>query len=286
MERERAVEINLIDLFFYVRKRVWIIILAAIVCAGAAFAVCKLYMTPQYVATTTAYILKKDAEGNKDVAYSDLQLAAQLAKDYQALIKTRTVASKVIETLGLNMSSSKLLGKLTVSSPGSSDTRILNISVRDEDPELAARIADCVREVAATELQRIMDTESLRTVDEAVVPTVPSSPAIKSNTLKGGLLGGAAAFAVIFIFFMLDDRIKTEEDVERYLQLNTVGTIPYCPELETVKTGDNKPGKNAPSKKKEEKNEKEENKEKKETNEKKTAQGSAGRKLRMSKPRK
>lgn len=251
MEKGNLVEINLVDLLFYVKKRVWILILAAIVFAGVTYGVCKYYMTPQYVATTMVYILKKDSDGkNEDLAYSDLQIATQLTKDYQVLIRTRNVTSEVIERLGLNMTSSELASKITITSPNSGDTRILNINVRDEDPQLAARIADCVREVAASEIQRIMDSESLRPIEDAQVPTTPSSPATKKNTITAGLLGGVVAFAVLFICFILDDRIKTEEDVERYLHLNTVGTIPYSVELETFKTGDKKSDKKDPPKKK------------------------------------
>ncbi|MCH5279571.1 MAG: polysaccharide export protein [Christensenellaceae bacterium] len=251
MERENSVEINLVDLFFYVKKRVWILILAAIVSVVATYAVCNFLITPEYLATTTVWVLKKDNNGsNSDLAYSDIQMATQLAKDYQVLIRTRNVTSKVIEILGLNMTSSQLAGKITVTSPNSGDTRILNINVRDEDPQLAARMANCVREVAISEIQRIMNSESLIALEDALDPDTPTSPATEKNTIIAGLLGGVAAFAVLFICFVMDDRIKNEEDVERYLHLNTVGTIPYCFELETVKAGDKKSGKKAPPKKK------------------------------------
>ena len=233
MEKEKSVEISIGDLFRFVIKRVWIILLAALVVGAAAFAVCSYFMTPQYVATARLYVLKRDRQGN-DLAYSDIQIATQLAKDYMMLISGRNFTEKVLQELSLNMSVAQLSEKVTVSSPGSGDTRVLQVNVRDEDPLLAARIADCVCEVAVNEVHRIMDAEVLNVVYDAEVPSSPSSPRTGRNTLLAALFGAFGAFAVLFVIFIMDDRIKTEEDVERYLNLNTVGTIPYCAGLETV----------------------------------------------------
>lgn len=234
MERENSAEINIIELFVFIRRRFWILILAAIVFAGATYGVCKYFMTPQYVASTRIYTLKQGSDNNQ-LVYSDLQVSTQLAKDYETLIVGRNVTSIVIKNLDLNMSNSQLAGKITVTMPGSGE-RTLQINVRDADPQLAAQIANEVCEVAREQLVSIMGMEAVNLVYEAEVPASPSSPATTRNSVIAGIIGAIAAFIVLLIYFVMDDRIKTEEDVERYLKLNTVGTIPYCEEFETART--------------------------------------------------
>ncbi len=54
----------------------------------------------------------------------------------------------------------------------------------------------------------------------------PSSPNLMKNLMMGGLLGMILAIAVIVVRFLMDDTIKTEEDVKKYLGLNTLASLP------------------------------------------------------------
>ena len=116
----------------------------------------------------------------------------------------------------------------SVSTP--TDTRILTIAVSDTDPMLAKKIADAVREASKTQIQSVMGIETVNTVEESNLPENPVSPNTKMNVLMGFVLGLILSIAVVIIRFMLDDTIKVQEDVEKYLGLSVLGMIP---ELET-----------------------------------------------------
>ena len=94
------------------------------------------------------------------------------------------------------------------------------------DPELAADISNTLAENIKEQIADIMGTEEPNTVEEAVVPTKPSSPSTMKNTLIGGALGVLLVSAVIILLHLLDDTIKNEEDVKKYLGLNTLAAIP------------------------------------------------------------
>ena len=72
----------------------------------------------------------------------------------------------------------------------------------------------------------MMNTDKPNTVEKAIVPKLPSSPNVPKNTMMGGLLGAVAVAAVIILLYLLDDTIKNEEDVRKYLQVNTLAAIP------------------------------------------------------------
>lgn len=229
MERSNTIEISLIELFYYIRKKFWIVILVALASGIGAFLVCKFVITPQYVASTRIYVLNR-ASDSSTVAYSDFQASSQLRKDYQELITGKNVTSEVIQTLNLNMTDAGLAQKISITSPD--DTRILQINVTDPDPNMAAYIANSVRDVAQRQIVQIMAIDAVNVVYEASVPKVPSSPHTIRDSAIMVMLGTLVTLVLLVIFFLVDDRIKTEDDVERYLNLSTIGVIPMTGTLQ------------------------------------------------------
>ena len=155
---------------------------------------------------------------------TDIQLSSYLTKDYTELIKSRTVAEEVIEKLGLNMSPESLMGQVTAQTKA--DTRIVTIIVQNEDPKLAQKLANAVREVSATQIVKVMGVQAVNVVDEANLPVAPSSPNVRKNVMSGGAWGCLVAIAIVLLRYLLDDTIKSDEDVERYLNLNVLASIP------------------------------------------------------------
>lgn len=227
--RNGEVEIDLRDIFAILINKLAIIVLAAMLGAAVAFTFTKFLISPVYQARTQVLVKSTSLTTTDQIKVSDLQSSNYLTKDYMILIKSNPVLDKVIADLGLDMSSSALAGKIHVSSQ--TDTRILTIAVNDKDPIMAKKIADAVREASKTRIHEVMGMETVENVDEAKLPENPISPNTKMNTLIGFMLGFVIAIAVIIIRFMLDDTIKAQEDVEKYLGLSVLGLIP---ELETT----------------------------------------------------
>lgn len=232
-EVDEEITIDLMALFRAVWKKLPIVILVGVVCAIAALIGTKFFVTPKYTSVTKAYILSKQ-NGNAGMTMSDLQMSSTLTKDYIELAKSRPVLENAIKELNLEMSVKELSETIIVDVP--QDTRILQIAVENEDPQTAKDIADVVRESVRDQIQDIMDGEAVNTVEEANLPVYPSSPNVMKNTVLGGMLGVILVIGMIVLINVLDDTIKSQEEVEQYLGLNVLTLVP-------LKEGANKPKK-------------------------------------------
>lgn len=219
---EDEIEIDLRELFGVILHWFWLIAVCAVVAGVAGFIVSKFAMTPKYESTTKIIVLNKSNESS--MSYSDFQLSSQLVKDYPDIIKSRTVLETIIDDCDLDDTYKQLYNRVTISS--SSDSRIIGITVKDEDPAKAKEIADKVRDVAAERIVEIMDIEAVNMVDEANLPKSPSEPSVTKITLIAAILGGFACAGVVIVRYLLDDTIKVSEDIEKYLGISSLGMIP------------------------------------------------------------
>lgn len=218
------IEIDLGEVFFLLLSRVWLILLCAVAAGVAGYLISTFVVTDLYQSTTKVYILNKDS-GNGNLTTSDLQLGTQLTKDYVEMITSRSVIEKVIADNALTDETySSLVKKTSVKT--ASDTRIISITVTDPSPLKAQYLADEIRKVAAERIEEVMNIEAVNTVDEANLPAAPSSPNVLEWAAIGFLLGAFACAGMVVVHYMLDDTIKTSEDVEKYLSMSTLGMIP------------------------------------------------------------
>lgn len=222
-KKNEEIEIDLGELFGVLLHYIWIIIISTIVMAAVGFAVSKFVMTPMYKSTTGIYIMAKQ-NSTSSVTYSDTQLATQLTKDYEELITCRTVLEDVIAACNLSDSYTSLKSRVAVENKN--NTRIIYVSVTDSNPAMAQTIANSIREVASKHITEVTDTEAVTVVDEANLPTSPSEPSVKKWTLLAAVVGMVLSAGFIIIRYLLDDTIKSAEDVENYLGLSTLALIP------------------------------------------------------------
>ena len=225
--RDDIIEINLGELFSVLLGRAFLIISAGVFFGLAGLFISKFIMHPVYDSTTKIYILNK--EENQTVTYSDVQISTQLTQDYAELIKSRYVIEEVIQRLNLvDVEYETLSRVLNVDTP--SDTRIVAITARDEDPLMAMQIANCIREVASEHISNVMDIDAINVAETANVPTQKSGPSVTRWTIIAGFLGAVLVAFFVILEYLLDDTIKSNDDVERYLGLSTLALVPLTTE--------------------------------------------------------
>jgi len=232
-ESSDVIEIDLQEVLGLLLHWLWLIIGCGVLAAAAGFAVSFFLITPKYESTTSVYIL--DKKENNSLTYSDTQLATQLTQDYEALITSRHVLEPVIESFGLGIGYKEFKDKIVVDN--TTGTRIITITVKDEDPVMAQQLADAVREASAERIQSVMSTDAVNTVDAANLPMAPSEPSVMKWTAIGFLIGVFLCAVVLVVRFLLDDTIKSSEDIERYLGLSTLALIPDANVEEKKKKG-------------------------------------------------
>lgn len=222
-KRDDIVEINLGELFSILLGRAFLIISAGLFFALVGLFLSKFIVHPVFESTTKIYILNK--EENQTVTYSDVQISTQLTSDYAELIKSRYVLEEAIQRLNLvDVTFEDLAKVVKVDTP--SDTRIVAITAKDEDPLRAMEIANCIREVSSEHITNVMDIDAINVAETANVPTSKASPSVFRWTIISGFVGTVIVAFFVVLRFLMDDTIKSNDDVERYLGLSTIGLIP------------------------------------------------------------
>lgn len=215
-------EIDLAELFYLLWGHAVQIIICLLLGAAIAFGVTYYFITPMYQATSSIYVVS--ASNDSVVNLSDLQIGSQLTADYQELMLSRPLLQDVITNLGLDIDYQTLSEQVTISN--ANDTRILKVSVLDSDPQRAADIANELVKQACIYLPKIMETETPNLVEDAVVPSKKHSPSYTKNTLIGAAIGMLLCCGVLVLRFLLDDTIKTPDDVEKYFGVQPLAVIP------------------------------------------------------------
>ena len=250
--RDDVIEIDLVELLGVILHNLWIIIVSGVIVAAVALLVSYFIITPKYESVTKIYVISKT---NADtMTYSDLQAGSTLTKDYKELVKSRPVLEEVIAETGIDVELKDLEEQITVEVP--TDTRIVSITVEDKDPYEARIIADSVRIAASKHIREVMDTEAVNVVEEASLPIEKSSPSILKNTAIGYAVGLFLAIAIVIINYIMDDTIKTPDDVEKFLGVSVLGSIPYSENDLSDKAEMERYGKKKKQRKKKQKEEK------------------------------
>jgi capsular polysaccharide biosynthesis protein len=90
-------------------------------------------------------------------------------------------------------------------------------------------ITNAVAEVFQSKVVDIMQVESVQIIDKAEKPNIPVSPNKKLNLAVALILGISLGIFIILAIEYFDNTVKTPEDIEKYLELPVIGTIPVFP---------------------------------------------------------
>lgn len=218
-----------IDVLYLLRKlwsKKFFIIFIALVVGTIALLGSVFLIKPKYTSTTRIYVVSRTADS---ITNQDLQAGSYLVKDYQEVITSNEVLSSVIDKEKLSLTPNELSSMISVTIP--TDTRVISISVEDDNAQEATTIANTVREVAAEKIKAVTKVDDVTTLEAAEVPKEPSSPNIKRNTLIGVIAGGVLAVISIIILEVFDDRVRRPEDIEDVLGLPLLGIVPDIDKL-------------------------------------------------------
>jgi capsular polysaccharide biosynthesis protein len=247
MENEREldneIEIDLKDLFLEILSYWQGVLLTLILGAVIAYTISRFLMIPQYESTSQLFVLSKSTS---ITSLADIQTGSSLTNDYMVVVEGRPVLEQVIANLSLDETYRSLKGKVTLNNP--TNSRILEITVRDENATMAKKIADEIASVGAVFIAEKMDQDPPNIIQSGYADGEPVSPNIAKNTVIGGVIGFFLAVAIIVISYLFNDTVTTVDEVEKKLGLNVLGTVPL---EESNESGESRKKKKAKSKREE-----------------------------------
>ena len=182
------------------------------------------YKKPQYNSSVTVLLTGDEAQGEKQVTQTDLNLNSGLISTYGSIAKSANVLSKVIENLGLDISVQNLQKNLTVAEI--KNTQFLKITVENQNPETAMKIANEISKVFVEQIKTIYNIQNINIIDTAEISNTPCNINHIKDMAIALMAGIFASGVLILIIYILDDTIKSEKDIPVNLKLETIGTIP------------------------------------------------------------
>ncbi len=221
--------INIMDLVMLAWRRIWVIILAAIVFASAAFSYCKFLLTPSYSATasilvTNGAVITSYAETTDKISGSDISASLYLAYTVVDILNTPDIYKKVADQLGKEYSYQGLMGASSVARR-SDDTLFIDITFSSTDPKEAMRIANKFVEIACNYIPEFIPSARANVASTAIKAAM-TYPRTMMTTGVAGVVGAVAAYAILFIIESMNRAIKGEEDFTSNFDVPLLGAVP------------------------------------------------------------
>lgn len=221
---EEEIDLKSIIQMFWDRKVGMVIII--LLCIVAGYVYTTFFVSPVYKATSTA-ILTSNAEGKGDsggVTPTEVTLNNSLLSTYREIATSDSVVSKVINNLGLNISDSTIKKQISVTS--ATNSQVIQITVENADPSLAAKIANEIRSVFTERVAELIDMQNIKPLDDAKVPTTPSNVNHAKDIVMFAAIGIVIAILYVVIANLLDNTVKSSSDIEKAVGLNVIAEIP------------------------------------------------------------
>jgi capsular polysaccharide biosynthesis protein len=222
--------ISMKELFQTLKKRVWLIALITLT-AGIISAVVSFFViTPVYEAKTQ--ILVNQAKSDQQLYNAaEVQTNIQLINTYNVIIKSPAILDKVKEELNLERTVEELNNQVTVSS--AKDSQVVEISVQDTSPHVAAQIANETAKTFQSQISKIMKVDNVSILSKAEVndAIAPVKPQPLLNIAIAIVIGLMIGVGIAFLLDYLDTTLKTEHDIESVLEFPVIGTITNIKEV-------------------------------------------------------
>lgn len=235
---ERSFNMNEITIMYLLKlawRRIWALILAMVIFAGAAFAYCELLATPKYTATASVLVTNGsitttnsiqngvEAESNS-VKTTDISASLYLADTIIDILTTSDIFKQLSTSMGDKYTYDQLRSMATVSRKGD-DTLFVNVSFSASTADEAIMLANAFVKLAPDYI-----TKYIPYSNAMVAATADSAAEVYPRTLittaVAGMLGAVLAFAGVFIIDSMDHALNGEEDFVSRYDIPLLGSVP------------------------------------------------------------
>lgn len=223
MDNEENEVIDLTEILSAVRQHLLKLIFVTLAAALVGFTASKFLMNPKYD-SSALMIVNTRQDVNANVTSDQINSATKLVSTYSIIIKSDTVLQQVIDNLGLNLTYAKLNKRVTVAAVD--DTQVMKITVQSDSPEWARQVCEQIITVAPDVIKEAVEAGSVKVISNPSLATEPVSPNIMKNTMLAAAVGFVLVIGIIVLQVLLDNKINTEEDVTKYLDMTVLGVIP------------------------------------------------------------
>lgn len=214
------------DIWELFLQRLVIVLLVSALSVAIFFVYNKATYRPMYQSMATLYIAGDDSyEGNSSAdAYNNYSLALKVVNDCDYLLSSRSVVDQLIQDMDLKTGFAVLQSRIETNNP--TNTRILEVTVQAETPQLAQQIVDRLCEIGVEKINLAMGANHVQLYEYGTLSSFPCNMTPNTTYLIVGVVAAVITFGLCLLVFLLDDRLRSVEQVEQALGLSVLGDIP------------------------------------------------------------
>jgi capsular polysaccharide biosynthesis protein len=223
-DNEKEYEIDFTQILDSIKKFVLPIIIICIVTSILSLLVTTIFIDKKYKATGKIIVVQSLTQDESQLSYDDVIMSQKLVDTYTEILLSDRIGDIVIEKIDTDLTTGDYKNQLIVTSVN--DTEVINVSIETSDPKTSAAIVNTTLDVFKDEISSIMSIENVSILDEAKIPSTPSSPNIAKNTLIGLLIGILISGVVVLYDVLKNNFIKDEDELKDLLGIPVIGIIP------------------------------------------------------------
>lgn len=218
-------EIDLKELMYILIDKIKFILLISLLSAMIFGMYNKFLVTDIYSSNVTMYVNNNKDAVSRNLNAGDINASTMLASTYVHLINSNAILTEIADNINLGYNAVQISEMLNIAAI--TDTQILQISVRNSNPDHSFIIANAIADIAPVEITKIMDGSSVKVVDYAERPLFPIYPSVSKSVVIGFLVGFVLACLIVFVIYFFDNIIRSESDVNKIApNIPILGVIP------------------------------------------------------------
>lgn len=202
------------------------LIILSVICSALTSYV---FTKPVYQATAQI-LVHQNMEGDVRMDKWALKAESLAILTYSDMIKSPIILEQVKERLNIDYSAAQLKEKIEISFVNNS--QVFNLTVKDQDPEKAAAIANAASELFIATVYEVRKADNIKILSAAEMGENPA-PVDSGALMKMGMaafLALAAGGGLKLCISSLDSKINDDEDIQELLETPVIGLISFIPE--------------------------------------------------------
>ncbi|HOZ54483.1 MAG TPA: Wzz/FepE/Etk N-terminal domain-containing protein [Clostridia bacterium] len=183
-------------------------------------------VTPKYEASTTLVLASLKDNASESITQTDITINSKLVATYSELVKSKTVLREALTNLNLEEKVSEETLRNSIKVKAVEDTEIIKITVENEEPEIASNLANEIARIFSVKVVEIYNINNVYVVDRAENSANPANINHIRTVAIAMVIGFVIGFAEVLVIKLLDNKIRTEQDIEGATELLVLGVLP------------------------------------------------------------
>ncbi len=217
-------EISFKDILRIIKKNIAMVLIVSLIAAVCSFFVTTFFIQKTYTTSVKLYV-SADYIENAGNDLNTYQYTSKLVATYIQMLDTNSFFTDVAKELNDKYTPTQLQSMVKFTSV--ENTEVFKATVVSKSPTEAKSIADAVALTAPKTISELLvSSYQLKIVDDATIPTKPTSPNVQRNVLIAFLAGFVIALVVAFCRDYFDVKIKYDEEMTTLCNVPVLAAIP------------------------------------------------------------